>query len=78
MTLSTKARCGACQAPIAWRKDTRDRSVPLDVEPSEQGGIIVVDMLALLDGEIPDALGERYADHRLTCSKAHPQRLENP
>jgi hypothetical protein len=65
--------CRACHAPLLWVRTESGRPIPLDPEPVEYGGNVVIrDNVAIVlkKGE-PSLAGEaRYQSHFATCKAA--------
>lgn len=73
------ARCRSCGAPIVWATTTRGRLMPVDVDPTPDGTLLLtgppaalrVDAAAeptLFDGETDPP---RYTSHYATCPHAN-------
>jgi hypothetical protein len=79
--MTEQLRCRSCGAKIFWAKTVRGRAIPLDVEPSPKGNIILKGGLAhyitaatraeRADGE---AVPEVYLTHFATCPFAGTHR----
>lgn len=72
--------CRACQARIRWARTTKDRPIPLDFEPNEDGNVVLEHSD---DGPTAHVIGKnglplelahladapRYMPHHATCPK---------
>lgn len=78
MTLLSRATCGSCRAQIRWFKTPAGRSMPVDVEPSEAGTIVIEEGIAVVSPA--KAMGARnagedtYMPHWATCPNANEHR----
>jgi hypothetical protein len=65
--------CRACSAPIFFALTVNSRRIPIDVEPCEDGNVVVVgDMAVILTKEMMAAgvQGKRYRAHWASCPKS--------
>lgn len=70
------SRCRSCAAEITWVKTTAGKMIPLDVEPVDQGNIVLVDGRAVVTGQatLLGDEGPRYVAHFVTCPDADEHR----
>lgn len=66
-------QCRTCGAPIVWAKTVNNKSIPVDAEPCEYGGNMVLrDGVAVVlkkdEPSLPDE--KRYRSHFATCGQA--------
>jgi len=67
-------QCRSCGATIIFVKTAKGKSMPLDVQPADDGNIIVVDGVAVyLKGEAPPNK-LRWKSHFATCPQAAQHR----
>lgn len=74
------AACKSCDAPIRWAKSkTTGRPMPLDVEPSEEGNLVIVregahgiteEVARAATDEDRKLLRPMYLSHFVTCPQA--------
>jgi hypothetical protein len=74
--MSRNATCRLCGEAIVWTKTFRNKNMPLDPEPSEEGKYTVDDFdsrdpqaTRLSYGEASNYTGPKYACHFQTCSE---------
>lgn len=66
------AHCKSCGAPILWRVTEGGKSIPLDVEPSDDGNLVLFGTGA---HPLPKLwTGDRYKSHFATCPNADQHR----
>lgn len=53
-------RCRSCNAPIRWERTEQGKSIPLDVEPRDDGNVHIYDRVAY----VLDVHGAAIAEHR--------------
>ncbi len=75
------ARCGSCKALILWARSAKTNSpMPLNLPPSAEGNVVIVDGLAhvLGQGDLFEPMlpteGPRYTSHFATCPNAERHR----
>lgn len=78
VTLFSRATCRSCNARIAWLKTPAGRSMPVDVEPSLSGNIIIENAVAIVSParaiEARAAGRDTYVSHYATCPQANEHR----
>lgn len=70
-------QCNSCNKPIQWVKTPNGRIMPLDPEPVQYGGNIVIRngvAIVLLKGEPAEAGEKIYRSHFATCSSSRQHR----
>lgn len=69
--------CRSCNARIVWAKTVNNKSVPVDADPVEFGGNMVLRngvAIVLKKGEASEAGEKRYVSHFATCAQAKQHR----
>ena len=72
--------CSSCSAPIYWAQLPSKKSVPVDVEPTPDGNILLFDRdgsvqaRVLKKGEEPPPGAKRRLSHFVTCPHAAKHR----
>ena len=66
--------CRSCGARIRWAVTVRGRRMPLDIHPSKDGNIELIDGVAHVVGVSTDPADVRHISHFVTCPSAHQHR----
>lgn len=73
--MSETAACKTCGQPIRWVKTANGKAMPLDVEPCEDGNLVVVDGVAFSAYTLDVQEGrQRFKSHFATCPQAKQHR----
>ncbi len=68
--------CKSCGAVLKWAKTEAGKAMPLDVTPTPDGNVIIVDAVAvvLAKGTLVRPGTDRYTAHWATCPTAFEHR----
>jgi hypothetical protein len=80
-----KGACRSCGAEIVWARTVNGKTIPIDVDPVEDGNIELQDGAGAMpvavyvkkdDGQLGLLASDRYVSHFATCPQAKEWRRE--